>query len=61
MGLYALVVLGRHKPAGRSGRLAEKLLRYDLIVIDELGYVLLPALVICIGIVIYALVRRKPA
>jgi len=26
------------KAAGRSGRLAENLLRYDLIVIDELGY-----------------------
>ena len=29
---------GREKAAGRSGRLSEKLLRYDLIVIDELGY-----------------------
>jgi DNA replication protein DnaC len=28
----------QEKAAGRSGRLAEKLLRYDLIVIDELGY-----------------------
>ena len=26
------------KAAGRSGRLAEQLLRYDVIVIDELGY-----------------------
>jgi DNA replication protein DnaC len=30
--------LGQDKSAGRSGRLAEKLLRHDLIVIDELGY-----------------------
>ena len=30
--------LEQEKTAGRSGRLAEKLLRYDLIVIDELGY-----------------------
>jgi hypothetical protein len=30
--------LEREKLAGRSGQLAEKLLRYDLIVIDELGY-----------------------
>jgi DNA replication protein DnaC len=30
--------LEQEKPAGRSGRLSEKLLRYDLIVIDELGY-----------------------
>jgi DNA replication protein DnaC len=30
--------LEQEKAAGRSGRLAEKLLRYDLIVIDELGY-----------------------
>ena len=29
---------GWEKAAGRSGRLAENLLRYDLIVIDELGY-----------------------
>jgi transposase len=29
---------GWEKAAGRSGRLAEKLLRYHLIVIDELGY-----------------------
>ena len=28
----------QEKAAGRSGRLAEKLLRHDLIVIDELGY-----------------------
>jgi len=28
----------QEKAAGRSGRLVEKLLRYDLIVIDELGY-----------------------
>jgi len=28
----------REKAAGRSGRLAETLLRYDVIVIDELGY-----------------------
>src|SRR5664279_3482004 len=28
----------QEKAAGRSGRLSEKLLRYDLIVIDELGY-----------------------
>ena len=27
----------------------------------HLDYVLLPVIVICIGIVIYALVRRKPA
>ena len=30
--------LEQEKDAGRSGRLSEKLLRYDLIVIDELGY-----------------------
>ena len=30
--------LEQEKAAGRSGRLVEKLLRYDLIVIDELGY-----------------------
>lgn len=30
--------LKQEKAAGRSGRLAEKLLRHDLIVIDELGY-----------------------
>jgi DNA replication protein DnaC len=30
--------LEQEKAAGRSGRLAENLLRYDLIVIDELGY-----------------------
>ena len=30
--------LEQEKAAGRSGRLAEKLLRYDLIVIDEFGY-----------------------
>jgi len=30
--------LEQEKVAGRSGRLAEKLLRYDVIVIDELGY-----------------------
>jgi DNA replication protein DnaC len=30
--------LEQEKTAGRSGRLVEKLLRYDLIVIDELGY-----------------------
>ncbi len=30
--------LEQEKTAGRSGRLAENLLRYDLIVIDELGY-----------------------
>ena len=30
--------LEQEKAAGRSGRLSEKLLRYDLIVIDELGY-----------------------
>jgi DNA replication protein DnaC len=30
--------LEQEKTAGRSGRLAEKLLRHDLIVIDELGY-----------------------
>ena len=30
--------LEQEKAAGRSGRLCEKLLRYDLIVIDELGY-----------------------
>ncbi len=29
--------LEQEKAAGRSGRLVEKLLRYDLIVIDELG------------------------
>ena len=28
----------RRRPRARSGRLAEKLLRHDLIVIDELGY-----------------------
>ena len=33
--------LEQEKAAGRSGRLSEKLLRYDLIVIDELGYLLL--------------------
>jgi DNA replication protein DnaC len=30
--------LEQEKAAGRSGRLSEKLLRYDLIAIDELGY-----------------------
>ena len=30
--------LEQEKTAGRSGRLVETLLRYDLIVIDELGY-----------------------
>jgi DNA replication protein DnaC len=30
--------LEQEKAAGRSGRLSEKLLRYDIIVIDELGY-----------------------
>jgi len=30
--------LEQEKAAGRSGRLSEMLLRYDLIVIDELGY-----------------------
>ena len=30
--------LEQEKAAGRSGRLAEKLLRHDLIVIDQLGY-----------------------
>jgi DNA replication protein DnaC len=30
--------LSRRRSAGRSGRLAEKLLRYDPIAIDELGY-----------------------
>ena len=30
--------LEQEKEAGRSGRLSEKLLRHDLIVIDELGY-----------------------
>ena len=30
--------LEQEKAAGRSGRLSENLLRYDLIVIDELGY-----------------------
>ena len=30
--------LEQEKAAGRSGRLAETLLRYDVIVIDELGY-----------------------
>jgi len=30
--------LEQEKAAGRSGRMVEKLLRYDLIVIDELGY-----------------------
>jgi DNA replication protein DnaC len=30
--------LEQEKAAGRSGRLAEMLLRYDVIVIDELGY-----------------------
>jgi DNA replication protein DnaC len=30
--------LEQEKAAGRSGRLTENLLRYDLIVIDELGY-----------------------
>ena len=30
--------LEQEKAAGKSGRLAEKLLRHDLIVIDELGY-----------------------
>jgi hypothetical protein len=29
--------LEQEKAAGRTGRLAEKLLRYDLIAIDELG------------------------
>jgi DNA replication protein DnaC len=32
--------LEQEKAAGRSGRLSEDLLRYDLIVIDELGYLL---------------------
>src|SRR5208282_5409895 len=31
-------LLEQEKAAGRSGRLSEKLLRHDLIVIDELGY-----------------------
>ena len=31
-------LLEQEKAAGCSGRLAENLLRYDLIVIDELGY-----------------------
>ena len=31
-------VTKQEKVAGKSGRLAEKLLRHDLIVIDELGY-----------------------
>ena len=30
--------LEQEKAVGRSGRLSENLLRYDLIVIDELGY-----------------------
>jgi DNA replication protein DnaC len=30
--------LEQEKAAGRTGRLSEKLLRYDIIVIDELGY-----------------------
>jgi DNA replication protein DnaC len=30
--------LEQEKATGRSGRLAENLLRYDLIIIDELGY-----------------------
>jgi DNA replication protein DnaC len=30
--------LEQEKAAGRSGRLAEKLMRHDLIVVDELGY-----------------------
>lgn len=30
--------LEQEKAAGKGGRLAEKLLRYDLVVIDELGY-----------------------
>ena len=30
--------LEQEKAAGRTGRLSEKLLRHDLIVIDELGY-----------------------
>ena len=30
--------LEQEKAAGRSGRLSEKLLRYDVIAIDELGY-----------------------
>ena len=30
--------LEQEKAAGKSGRLAEKLLRHDLVVIDELGY-----------------------
>jgi hypothetical protein len=30
--------LGQEKAAGRSGRLAEILLRYDVIVIDQRGY-----------------------
>jgi IstB-like ATP binding protein len=30
--------LEQKKAAGRTSRLAEKLLRYDLIVTDELGY-----------------------
>ena len=30
--------LEQEKAAGRTGRLSEKLLRYDVIVIDELGY-----------------------
>ena len=36
--LAVLNQLEQEKAAGRSGRLSEKLLRYDLIVIDELGY-----------------------
>ena len=31
-------MMEQEKAAGRSGRLAEKLLRHDFIVIDELGY-----------------------
>ena len=30
--------LEQEKAAGRSGRLSENLLRYDLVVLDELGY-----------------------
>src|SRR6266851_382553 len=33
-----LLQLEQERAAGRSGRLAEKLLRHDVIVIDELGY-----------------------
>jgi len=37
-GRDVLVIFDAEKAAGKSGRLAEKLLRHDLIVIDELGY-----------------------